>query len=438
VSARAALVAAPVLALAAAALAGFAVAGGERSSARGFEIVGHAAVDGYAGDVWGHRGHAFVSSHKGREACRSEGVRIFSLARPSRPALVSRFADARSTPALVGTWTEKTIVKRVVTGSFTGDLAVTSVQACTPGRGAFQGFALYDVTRPARPKRLALVRTDPRGSHELWLQANRGRAYVYTAIIASEARTASSSGPGRPDFRIYDVSRPTRPREVGGWGAWKELGVRPFENPDDRLNGNFVHSVIANAAGTRAFLSYWDLGTVVLDVRDPRRPRYLGRTPLAPGVGNAHSSWLAARERILVETHEAKGGTPTLYDVSNPRAPRRLADFSLSNAVLEEGARARLGTASGLDLADSVHDAKVRGSVAFFSWYRQGVVAVDIADPTAPRFLARFLPPEARDPERLFCPGQACTAFWGVYVLGDLVLASDMTGGLWVLRYRNS
>jgi hypothetical protein len=432
-----ALAAALALGLAAASLAS---AQSNGSSAAGFEVVGHVdPADGYSGDVWGHRGHAYLSSHRGRRDCPAQGVRVYSLARPSRPTLVSRFGDARSTPALRGTWTEKTIVRRVSTAGFDGDLAVSSVQACDPRSGSFQGFALYDVTRPARPRRLALVRTEPRGSHEIWLQANRGQAYVYTAIIASEARTSPDGRrPGKPDFRIFDVSRPERPREVGGWGAWRHLDRIPFRDPDDRLNGNFVHSVVTNAAGTRAFLSYWDLGTVILDIRDPRRPRYLGRTPMPAGVENAHSAWLAAGERVLVETHEDKGGAPTLYDISNPRTPRRLGELTLSNAVLEEGARGRLGTVSGLDIADSVHDPKVRGSIAFFSWYRQGLVAADISDPRAPRFLARFLPPEARDPEELFCPGEACTAFWGVSLLGDLVLASDMPGGLWVLRLRNA
>lgn len=427
-----------VLALGAAGAALAAGRGEERADRRGFEVVGRADPrDPYPADVWGHGGYAYLSSHKGREVCPASGVRIYSLANPRKPVLVSRFADAQSTPELRRTWTEKTIVKRVATPAFTGTLAVTSVQACRPDSGDFQGFALYDVTRPARPRQLALVRTEPRGSHEIWLHAVGGRAYVYTAIIASEIRSSRNGRPGDADFRIYDVSQPGQPRQVGEWGAWKTLGIPPFRNPSDRLNGNFVHSVITNAAGTRAFLSYWNLGTVILDIRDPANPRYLGRTDAAGATGDsAHSAWLAPGERILVETHERGGGIPLFFDVSNPRAPKLLSRFRLSERELQRGRRERLSPVSGLDLADSVHDAKVRGKVAFFSWYRQGVVAADIADPRRPKFLARFLPPPARDRESLFCPGESCTAFWGVYATPQYVLASDMLGGLWVLRFR--
>ena len=127
-----------VLALGAAGAALAADRRAEREERRGFEVIGHADPrDPYPADIWAHGGHAYLSSHKGREVCPASGVRIYSLANPRKPALVSRFADDASTPQLRRTWTEKTIVKRVTTPAFTGSLAVTSVQACRPGSGDF-------------------------------------------------------------------------------------------------------------------------------------------------------------------------------------------------------------------------------------------------------------------------------------------------------------
>jgi hypothetical protein len=445
VPALAALLALPALL---AALVGPAArAAPDAGAARGFEVLAHVRTgEAYTGDVFAHHGHAYLSSYRTKEGCRAHGVKVYDLSDPRAPRLVSRFADARSTPALAGTWTEKTIVRRVATPAFTGDLAATSVQSCRPG--AFQGFALYDVTRPAAPRRLALVRTGPRGSHELWLQPRGGRAYVYTAIVESELRSSpdyaragrAARVPGRPDFRIFDVSVPTRPREVGSWGAWRQRGVHPAAGRGDgRYSANLVHSVIGNAAGTRAFLSYWDYGTVILNVSDPARPRFVGRTAFAGAEpGNAHSAALGNGERLLIQTNEADGvaGHPILFDVSTARAPRRLSALRLPEGLLAQGRRERLLTVGGLDLADSVHDVRIQGTTAFFSWYRQGVVAADVSDPRRPRVLARFLPPAERDPERLLCPDSACTAVWGVAVADDYLLASDLIGGLWVLRFR--
>jgi hypothetical protein len=173
-----------------------------------FRVLAH--VDpggGYSGDVVGERHFAYLSSRRGKTDCPAQGVRVYNLANPRRPRHVSTFA------ALKDTWTEKTIVRRVKTSGFDGVLAVSSFQACT--NGAFGGFGVYDVTKPSRPRRLALVRTVPRGSHEIWLATARGHAWVYTAEAAAEFALAPDSF----GFHIYDVSSPRKPVEVGGWSA---------------------------------------------------------------------------------------------------------------------------------------------------------------------------------------------------------------------------
>ena len=400
-----------------------------------FEVLAH--VDpggGYGGDVVLHDQIAYLSSHRGSDTCFAAGVRVFDLHDPRQPRRVATFADGVSAPVLAESWTEKTVVRTVATPSFTGTLAVTSVQACSPREGGFQGFALYDVSRPANPRRLALVRTEPRGSHEIWLQRRGARVYVYTAITASEIRSSPDGDtPGEPDFRIYDVSDPRSPMEVGGWGAWKELGLRPFEPGAGPLDGNFVHSVLGNAAGTRAYLSYWRLGTVILDVSDPTRPRYLGRT--RGDTANTHSAWLDERRNLLVETHERTGGRPIFYRLRGSGDPVALATLTLPRRLLTEGhRRGGLSPVSGITLTDSVHDAKLDGTTAYLSWYSQGVVAADISDPTKPKVIARFLPRPGKDPERLLCPDHPCVAVWGMDIGPDYVVAADMISGLWVLK----
>jgi hypothetical protein len=383
-----------------------------------FHVLAHvAAPGGYSGDVVGERHYAYLSSRKGRAEsdCPAQGVRVYDLASPRRPRRIATFAR------IPGTWTEKTIVRRVRTAGFDGVLAATSVQACGNG---FGGFVLYDVTRPAKPQRLALVRTEPRGSHEIWLAAARGRAWVYTAEAAAEFAVA----PGSFGFHIYDVSHPRKPVEVGGWSACRDLHectpVTPQEPGNDRRA--LVHSVITNAGATRAYLSYWSLGTVILDIADPAKPRYLGRT--ARGQGNAHSAWLMPGEKILVETHETLRGRPVVWNVANPAHPVRLATVRLPWQMAPGG-----DFADRLPLADSVHDPKVAGRYAYFSWYGQGVALFDLKNPRRPRFLTRFRPPATRDRHGLLCPGTTCTAVWGVFVMPRYVLASDMNSGLWVL-----
>ena len=386
--------------------------------ANAFVVLGHAAAPGgYSADVVGERHYAYLSSRKGEagDDCPAQGVRVYDLSNPSRPRHIATFAR------IPGTWTEKTIVRRVRTAGFDGVLAATSVQACTNG---FGGFVLDDVTNPAKPKRLALVRTEPRGSHEIWLATARGHAWVYTAEAAAEFAAAPESF----GFHIFDVSKPAAPVEAGGWSACRDLHQCSPLTQTDPANDRrvLVHSVITNAAATRAYLSYWSLGTVILDISDPAKPRYLGRT--ARGPGNAHSAWLLPGEKTLLETHETLRGRPVVWSVADPAHPVRLAIVRLPNRLTPGGL-----FSGRLPLSDSVHDPKVVGHRAYFSWYGQGVALFDVKNPRTPRFVVRFRPPPGRDRHGLLCPGETCTAVWGVFPMPRYILASDMLTGLWVL-----
>jgi hypothetical protein len=171
---------------------------------------------------------------------------------------------------------------------------------------------------------------------------------------------------------------------------------------------------------------------VILDISQPSSPRYLGRTTDPQGA--AHSTALSADGRLMIETHETTGGRPSLWDVSNPRQPRLLGVFNPPGRLVAEAERR--SSSGGFLLG--VHDPKILGRRAYFSWYALGVLVADISKPRHPRFVAQFLPPASRDPERTsgsLCRQQTrCTMTWGVYATKRYVAASDMVGGLWLFR----
>jgi hypothetical protein len=121
-------------------------------------------------------------------------------------------------------------------------------------------------------------------------------------------------------------------------GARRQAGLRGSER---HLRVNFAHSVIT--AGGHAYVSYWDLGTVILDVRDPARPRFIGRTAFrAHEESNAHASWLADGGRVLIQNDEdfdpspdpngvveTSWGYACYVDISDPAHPGRLTRFEL-------------------------------------------------------------------------------------------------------------
>ena len=415
--------AAPVLSAFARTLVGFQPSAAP--AGRNVEVVGHANPrEDSNGNIWVHRGYAYMASYGNAGSACESGVRVFHLRDPRRPRRVAAFGRADSDPALAGTYPDQVRLQRVRAPAFRGDLAAVGLQRCRPpfdGSGGTRGFALYDVTVPARPRLLSIVNTLPvNGSHELWLQAVGSRAYVYTAIPRAELR-GSPDGvtPGNPDFRIYDVSDPRAPRQVGQWGIWANLGIKPSMN-------EFVHSVITNPGATRAYLSYWEFGTVILDISDPTRPLYVSRArdPGQHEPPHSHSAALLAGGRVLVETQEfgrffrfTGTGYPRFFDLTDERNPRLLSRFVPP------------GTESS-----TVHDPRVAGNRLYLSWYDEGVWVLDVSRPLAPRELGHLVPSQGQNSGNPFCP--SCTFVWGIYPFGDLFVASDMNTGLWVFKLR--
>lgn len=245
---------------------------------------------------------------------------------------------------------------------------------------------------------------------------------------------------GEPEFRIVDVSNPREPETIAGWSAWKELGLEPLSTLGS-FPFSFVHSVISNEAGTRAYVSYWDSGTVILDTTDPANPRYLGRTEYAANEeGNAHSAWLARGENLLIQNDEdfdpgfftppgteISWGYSRIFDISDPAAPRQIGTFKLPTTT-------QFPPAAAGDF--TVHDPKVRGNTLHLSHYTEGVLTVDISKPANPSFVAQFVPEPHEDPMGLFFPAEEFPFVWGVYPERNYVLASDINSGLWVFQIR--
>jgi hypothetical protein len=406
---------------------------------RGVDVVAHHNPGGFNADVVAHDGFAYLgswgTSSDDDSLCPAQGVRVYDLHRPAQPRIVSTFADGVSNPALEASWTEKIMVRRVHTRDFKGDLAAVSLQPCEAG--GIGGIALYDVTNPHHPRELAIFENGIVGVHELWMQVRGQRVYVYQATIFEEIfQFFGGQQPGNPDFRVIDVSDPRNPQQVGQWGAWEELDILPTA-ANGSFPFNFVHSMIGNQKGDRVYLSYWDIGTVILDMTDPTDPRFIGRTSFRPDQeGNAHSSWLAHGERILIENQEDSDPSVTpgiengfgytrIFDISDESQPRMLSEFRMPSQPAPPGPG---------DF--TVHDPKVRGSTLYMSHYAEGVVVLDIHDPSQPRQIAQFVPPPTGDPFGFWFDGVPAPHVWGVWVEKDYVLASDINSGLWVFRTR--
>jgi hypothetical protein len=433
--------------------------GSKAGEARNMIAVGQHSLGGrgFNGDVWFHRGTAYVG-HWGffdwatgnDRFCPGEprsGVAVVDVRDPANPV---RVATLQNPP---GTSAEDVVVYTAKYGPLAGrDIAAAGIQWCGGSRfdvSADRGLMLWDVTNPSQPLELGYLRTAccTRGVHEFEVQhrTDLGRTFAYATVPTS--RYPESSSPsgyrdvnGDGDFRLVDITDPSNPVQVSAWGIQDAGG--PFASgqgcdPD----ANYGHGAEPSADGKLVFLSYWDSGFVRLDLTDPARPVFTGRTVYpANADGDAHSSQYDEGRRLLFTADEdfcktsgagiEKGfGYMRVYNYSKPSKPVQIGEYRTPNS---------LGTDDQSAGDFVIHNNFLVGTDVYVSWYSDGVRVIDASDPRKPREVAYFVPPAGQNPVK---PSQRgvltnTTQVWGVVVdeATGLVYASDMNTGLWILK----
>jgi hypothetical protein len=382
-------------------------------------------VNNRTADLYVHKGYAYV----GTKAHNSEGVRVFDMKDPSNPVEVAAFADN-----LPGTWQEKVVVKYVNTPFFKGDLAAVSVQQWSWAKGsgsATGGTVLYDVSNPLKPVELGFweLPSSVTGTHELYLTNQGSRVLLLTANPNANYFTHGDS----QDFTIVDVTDPYNPETIFEWDPTELEETYTgayFTDSNGVKRRSFAHSVITDTTGKFAYVSYWDMGTLIFDISNPENPKLLGRTTFEREVqGAAHSAALAKGGTILIEAREVFNPDPKdpefergwgyvrIYDIKDRSNPVLIGDYRSFNSVVQvkKGERA-----PGRFTA---HDPKVLGNTLYLSHYSDGVRMIDITDPSDPVEIGNYVPRNAD--------------IWGVFVDRNYILASDMQSGLKVLLKNN-
>jgi hypothetical protein len=396
--------------------------GASRLVADNFVVLGHNDLGRFPqayGDVWLHRDYAYVGTRCGFATPPGGlGVQVVDAENLTNPQVVATLSNDFETSV------EDVVVRTIRTPFFHGDLAVAGVQACGTQATKPTGLRFYDVSDPSAPRLLSewQLPAGAIGCHEIDLVQRKDRRVF--AACARNYRDQDVNGvntkPGA--VKIVEVTDPTAPQERGSWELPAETGVGCRQYV-------FAHSVRFTSGGRELYVSYWDAGTVRLNIVDPAHPVQLARVKITPldEEGENHSVTLANGGRWLVINPEDDSVAPCpagsgtwgeayVYDNANPAAPVFLTRFATAHG------------ASGLnDGAYTVHNTESNGANLFSSWYSDGIIWWTIEN-GVPRQLGQFVPD----------PGPTLTAAftWGVAldVPRRAVFASDIGSGLWIVR----
>ncbi len=243
------------------------------------------------------------------------------------------------------------------------------------------GMAWYDIIDPRQPK---LVHDFKPGinAHTSFVSGN-------TLYIADQV----SRG-----VRIFDITDKKNPRALADV-------IEPGLTIHDMtiIRGRMYAAWIFGQPG----------GLTVVDVNMPSNPRVLVKIRYPQAA--THSAWPTEDERYILTTDEVSlnplRNTLKIWDARTLGQLTQVAEFMPPGAVAEP----------------VVHNVYVRGRYAYVSHYCEGVRILDIANPHNPREAAFY--DVNSDPQ---CDSDSN---WGVDPFSDLIYASDMQQGLFVLEF---
>lgn len=238
------------------------------------------------------------------------GAYVIDISDIANPREVGFIATSQDT--LVG---EGMQALTLTTRAFSGDVLVMNHEGC--GKNFKAGFSLWNVTNPLKPVKLSEhfgdfttdnLRNRPHVAnqyHSAFAWDAGDRAY----LVATDDEEAI-------DVDIFDITDPKKPTLV----SETDLNVYGVAQRDLGLIDSFLHDMVVKEIGGRfiMLLSYWDGGSVLLDVTNPSAPVFLGDSDYAAvdpeliaqtGIaatpeGNGHQAEFTLDNRFVISTDE--------------------------------------------------------------------------------------------------------------------------------------
>ena len=285
--------------------------------------------------------------------------------------------------------------------------------------GTSVGLSIVEVTDPEHPRNVGVVP----GPANQWREVKTYGGYAY---VTTEARVGMD---------IVDLRDPDRPRQVQTWNRtfdsahslWideergllyahgtatgmhvLDVGRNPEDPPEvGRFADFYIHD--SYGRGTTLYAAAIRDGFIaLLDVSNPAGIREIAR--FFTGGRFTHNCWLTRDGRYLFTTDERISRPMEGWDLIDPLAPRKVSEYIAAPGTIP-------------------HNVMVDGDRLLLSHYTEGVHLLDVTDPEHPRLLGFYDT----------YPGVSggFNGDWGAYIFpgSDLILASDIEGGLFVIGY---
>jgi hypothetical protein len=305
---------------------------------------------------------------------------------------------------------------------------VGTAQATSATRNWTAGLAIYDISQPARPRRIGFMPVDGGGIHRIWYVGGR---WAYVSALLD----------GFTDyiFMTVDVADPTKPRAAGRyWIPGMNLAAGETPNWLARSRYGLHHAIID---GDTAYAAWRDAGMVVIDVADRENPKLIVHRNWSPPFGGGTHNCLPLPDRqLLVVLDEAvldhqEDGLKLIwiFDNRNTANPVSISTFP---TPVDADYVSKGGHFGPHNIHENRPGSFVSSELIFATYQNAGVRVFDIRDQYRPIEIAAWVPPA---PARMMDhrPSRA-RVIQSADVFVDrngLVYSTDYNAGLFILEY---
>jgi hypothetical protein len=313
------------------------------------------------------------------------GWSILDVTDPTAPQLVTYI------PGPENTWT---IQIQVADGKM-----ITALERIAPGWGGAdgqpytEGFFIFDVSEPTKPRRIGHFQTGSTGTHRNFYDDGN---FVHAA--------AGAPGMAGKIYRIVDIADPAKPREVGRFSLPEQTGDGAASGLKFSLHGP------AHIEGKRAYLPYGDGGAIILDISEFAQPGMISQLAFRgiTATQGIHTFLPLPRRKIALINDEAirENGDENLnmagiVDISNESQPRLISLFPLPEPPPESGLKNFYEKGGRFGPHNQHHPnhqtcLQDRDDVAYLTYFNAGLRIYDIRAPRTPKEIAYFIPPDPK------------------------------------------
>lgn len=290
------------------------------------------------------------------------------------------------------------------------------------------GVRVFDISQPAMPREIGFLHTPGFGAHRIWWVGGR---YAYVSV--------HFDGFIDHTLAIIDVSDPTKPGLAGHWwlpGMHRAAGE---EKPATFGKRTALHHMIT--AGNIGYAAWRDGGFTTHDLSDPVKPKLLSHRNYSPPFGGgAHTPLPLPNRKLLVLADEATSANCAngiaytwVIDVREPANP---VSVSTLPTPAEEDFCAKGAKFGPHNLHENRPGSMQTEDIAFATYHNAGLRIYDLRNQYQPKEIGYFVPPP---PERIVDQRpnpakviQSCDVFVDV---NGLMYLTDTNAGLYVLQY---